>query len=51
MSDKLKEELKGLYALIEAPSDDEYWPEIQERINEITKLLKDHAKIISEKDA
>lgn len=40
MEKELLDELKQLYALIEAPSDDEYWPEIQERIDDIKSLLK-----------
>jgi len=41
---ELKAELKELYALIEAPADDGYWPEVQERINEIQDLIKAYVK-------
>lgn len=38
---ELKQELKELYSLLECPSDDGYWPEVQERINQITKQIHD----------
>lgn len=38
---ELKQELKELYAVIEYPSDDGYWPEVQERIEQIIKQINE----------